>query len=191
MTSLCCTNCSCEMSCCCCICNCCRAWEALVLSDCIRWVCCTKLACTSYVCIKFIIKIIFMVNIICSIHCQSANIYGVCQYTTNYILNKSEYGQGSICKFCLTLKLKSNQHFFLVLVQSWSGLGLVKISSAQHKYKLRLCFKSNHKVPVQVQVKPIFFSGFGLLLVLFGSGKNFKSLAQVLSLCQVRFEVEP
>ena len=51
----------------------------------------------------------------------------------------------------------SRTNFFLVLVQSQSDLGLVKISSFQHKYKLRLGFKSNHKVPVQVQVEPIFF----------------------------------
>ena len=47
-----------------------------------------------------------------------------------------------------------------------------------YKYKLRLGFKSNHKVPVQVQVEPNFFSGFGLVLVWSGSGENFKSLAQ-------------
>ena len=43
-----------------------------------------------------------------------------------------------------------------------------------------LGFKSNHKVPVQVQVEP-FFSGFGLVLVWSGSGENFKSVAQVLA----------
>ena len=40
--------------------------------------------------------------------------------------------------------------------------------------------KSNHKVPVQVQVEP-FFSGFGLFLVWSWSGESFKTLAQVLA----------
>ena len=41
-------------------------------------------------------------------------------------------------------------------------------------YKVRLGFKSNHKVPVQVQVKPtLFFWSW--------SGESFKSLAQVLA----------
>ena len=40
-------------------------------------------------------------------------------------------------------------------------------------------FKSNHKVPVQVQVEPRDSSGFGLVLNWSGSGENFKSLAQV------------
>ena len=47
-----------------------------------------------------------------------------------------------------------------------------------YKYKLRLGFKSNHKVPVQVQVEP-FFSDFGIVLVWSGSVENLKSLTQV------------
>ena len=58
--------------------------------------------------------------------------------------------------------------FGLVLFQSWSGKSLKSL------YKVRLGFKSNHKVPVQVQVKPtLFFWSW--------SGESFKSLAQVLA----------
>ena len=55
--------------------------------------------------------------------------------------NKSEYGNGSICKFCVSFKIKSNQI-------------------------IRLGLKSNHKVPVQVQVEPKIFFGFWSCLVL-------------------------
>ena len=48
-----------------------------------------------------------------------------------------------------------------------------------YKYMLRLGFKSNHKVPVQVQVEPKCFFGIGLVFVWSGYGKNFKSPAQV------------
>ena len=60
----------------------------------------------------------------------------------------------------------------LILLTSPST-GMVRFVSSVCK------FKSKHKVPIQVQVEPKYFYGFGLVLVWSGSGKNFKSLAQV------------
>ena len=60
----------------------------------------------------------------------------------------------------------------LILLTSPST-GMVRFVSSVCK------FKSNHKVPIQVQVEPKDFSGFGLVLVWSGSGENFKSLGKV------------
>ena len=60
----------------------------------------------------------------------------------------------------------------LILLTSPST-GMVRFVSSVCK------FKSNHKVPIQVQVEPKDLSDFGLVLVWSWSGENFKFLAQV------------